>query len=192
MAIGVWGGLSARAGFVVRDERGLPEPARDYVENFVAPYYATAVSWYEAIGLGVSGGELFEFISHQFEGRPYKMALNPGHLIHLDEWVNSGVYPDSTITMRSGMAVQLDIIPVPDSPAYFTTNVEDGVALADAGLRRELAEKHPDAWGRIQKRRRFMEDVLGIRLKEEILPFSNMPGVLRPYLLSPHLALRKD
>ena len=33
-----------------------------------------------------------------------------------------------------------------------------------------------------------MADELGIRLKPETLPFSNMAGYLTPYILSPDLA----
>lgn len=192
MGIGVWGGLTARAGFVVRDEQGLSAANRDYLEKLVKPYYAAAVDWYETIGIGVTGGELFDRINRHFEGQPFKLALNPGHLIHLDEWVHSGVYPRSRCQFVSGMALQLDIIPTPDDPAYFTTNVEDGIALADASLRDELATRHPELWRRVQARRTFMRDALGIKLKEEVLPFSNLPGVLRPYFLSPSLALRQN
>jgi hypothetical protein len=190
MAIGVWGGLTARAGFVVRDERGLPSASRDYLDALVKPYYAAAAAWYEAIGIGVTGGEIFELVARHTGSHPFKIALNPGHLIHLDEWVHSGIQPRSACRLLAGMAVQLDIIPVPDNAAHFTTNVEDGIALADAALRDELATRHPETWDRIQKRRRFMEDALGIPLREEVLPFSNLSGVLRPYLLSPHMALR--
>lgn len=189
MAIGVWGGLSARAGFVVEDEHGLNDANRDYVESFVKPYYAAAVDWYETIGIGITGGQILEMISRHMEGQPFSAALNPGHLIHLDEWVNSGILPRSRSILRSGMAIQLDIIPAHENEAYFTTNVEDGIALADETLRAELAARHPETWARIQTRKQFMRDILGIRMKDEVLPFSNMPGVLRPYLLSPQMAL---
>ncbi len=36
-AYGVWGALNCRAGFVVRDENGLPEGIRDYVEGSSPP-----------------------------------------------------------------------------------------------------------------------------------------------------------
>ncbi|MBI4553323.1 MAG: M24 family metallopeptidase, partial [Candidatus Latescibacteria bacterium] len=189
-AIGVWGGLTARAGFAVRDARGLADANRDYVETFVKPYFAAAVDWYETIGMGVTGGQMYDLIQQHLTDRPFSIALNPGHLIHLDEWVHSGFAPRSKTKLLSGMAIQLDIIPVPQEKAYFTTNVEDGIALADETLRNALAAAYPEMWGRIQARKRFMRDVLGIRLKEEVLPFSNMPGVLQPYLLSPHRALR--
>ena len=35
------------------------------------------------------------------------------------------------------------------------------------------------------RRRTFMNDELGIRLKPEVLPFSNIPAYLPPFLLSP-------
>jgi hypothetical protein len=47
-----------------------------------------------------------------------------------------------------------------------------------------------EAWGRIQARRAFMQDVLGIQLKPEVLPFSNIPAYLPPFWLSPRQAMR--
>jgi hypothetical protein len=35
-----------------------------------------------------------------------------------------------------------------------------------------------------------MAESLGLRLRPEVLPFSNWPAVLNPYLLAPGLALR--
>ena len=54
---------------------------------------------------------------------------------------------------------------------------------SDKDRSRELAEKFPDMWLRIQARRQFMQEVLGIRLKPEVLPFSNIPGYLPPFVL---------
>ena len=122
-------------------------------------------------------------------GAPFfNLILNPGHLIHLDEWMNTPVYPGSTEVFRSGQAVQCDIIPAVGEP-YFTINIEDGVALLDAEGRAAFADRHPAAWARIQQRRAFMADVLGIRLRPEVLPFSNIPAYLPPFLLSPHRVL---
>jgi hypothetical protein len=86
------------------------------------------------------------------------------------------------------MALQVDIIPATGTP-YFTTNIEDGIALADNGLRRELAAAFPDAWRRIEARRRFMADQLGIELDPDVLPLSNTPAYLPPFLLSPDRAM---
>ncbi len=183
-AYGVWGALNCRAGFVVRDESGLPEPIRDYVAKLVAPYFSAIVDWYRTIGIGVTGGELYEVIHRRLGDPFFGVKLNPGHQIHLDEWVNSPIFAGSKIELRSGMAFQVDVIPATGTD-YFTTNIEDGIAIADEPLRRELQLKFPEAWGRIEARRRFMKDVLGIELKPEVLPFSNIPAYLPPFLLSP-------
>jgi hypothetical protein len=110
--------------------------------------------------------------------------LNPGHQIHLDEWVSTPITPGSTIELRSGMALQVDIIPATGTD-YFTTNIEDGVALADEPLRADLAALYPAAWARILARRAFMEEALGISLHPDVLPFSNIPAYLPPFLLRP-------
>ena len=74
------------------------------------------------------------------------------------------------------MAFQVDIIPATGTD-YFTTNIEDGVALADEALRAAFAARYPEAWARIEARRRFMADALGIDLHPDVLPFSNLPGL---------------
>jgi hypothetical protein len=183
-AYGIWGALNCRAGFVVKDERGLPEGIRDYVEKLVAPYYRAIVEWYRTIGIGVPGGDLYDTIHRRIGDPFFGVKLNPGHQIHLDEWVNSPIFSGSKIELRSGMAFQVDVIPATGSD-YFTTNIEDGIALADESLRGDLRRKFPEAWSRIEARRAFMKDVLGIDLKPEVLPFSNIPAYLPPFLLSP-------
>ncbi len=189
MAFGLFGALNARAGFVVKDADELPEAIRDYVDQLVAPYFQAVVDWYELVGIGVTGGELYAAI-HKHIGDPFfGVSLNPGHFIHLDEWTHSPVYKDSTVLFKSGMAIQVDVIPATGTP-YFTTNIEDGIALADEELRIAFAQRYPEAWTRIQARRDYMQNVLGIRLKPEVLPFSNIPAYLPPYLLSPHRAMQ--
>ena len=86
------------------------------------------------------------------------------------------------------MAFQVDIIPATGTD-YFTTNIEDGIALADAALRASFAARYPAAWARIQARRRFMGDALGIDLHPDVLPFSNIPAYLPPFLLRPDRAM---
>ena len=119
------------------------------------------------------------------------MTLNPGHLIHLDEWVNSPIYPDSHERLRSGMLIQVDIIPATGT-AYHTTNIEDTIALADEALRDAFAAAYPEAWARIQARRRFMQSALGISLSPEILPFSNLPAVIQPFWLAPRMMMAME
>ena len=182
VAFGIWGALTCRAGFVVEDASGLPDGIADYVDRLVAPYFAAVVEWYETIRIGLPGGALQAIIDRHLGDPFFGIFLNPGHQIHLDEWVSSPIFPGSTIPLRSGMAFQVDIIPATGGP-YFTTNIEDGIALADADLRERFADAYPEAWARIEARRAFMAEMLGIRLQAEVLPFSNLPAYLPPYLL---------
>ena len=137
MAYCVWGALTARAGFFVKDENGLPAEIRDYVSRLAAPYFSAAVAWYEALEIGAPGKDLYHAV-HRRIGEPFfGLALNPGHYIHLEEWLNSPVTATSQIPLRSGMALQIDIIPATGTK-YFTSNIEDGIALADLELREKF------------------------------------------------------
>jgi hypothetical protein len=183
-ALGLWGSLTARCGFVVEDAAELPQAIRDYVERLVIPYFRAAVAWLETVRIGVTGAELFEAVHAHVSDPFFGVALNPGHQIHLDEWLNSPVYKGSDIALKSGMALQVDIIPGTGTD-YYSTNIEDGIALADSALRAAFAANYPGAWRRIQARRRFMQEQLGITLAPEVLPFSNTPSYLAPFLLKP-------
>ena len=188
VAFGIWGSLTCRAGFVIEDAAGLPEGIGDYVERLVGPYFAAIAEWYGAVHIGQTGGALFDIIDRHLGDPFFGIFLNPGHQIQLDEWVNSPISRGSTIELRSGMAFQVDVIPATGTP-YFTTNIEDGIALADTALRAAFAAGYPEAWTRIQARRRFMADALGIDLHPDVLPFSNMPAFLPPFLLRPDRAM---
>ena len=82
--------------------------------------------------------------------------------------------------------VHPDVLPLEHATGtdYFTTNIEDGIALADEALRRTFASAYPSAWTRIQARRAFMARSLGIDpAHPDVLPFSNIPAWLPPLLL---------
>ncbi|MGZ7023149.1 MAG: aminopeptidase P family N-terminal domain-containing protein [Ilumatobacteraceae bacterium] len=188
IAFGIWGALNCRAGFLVEDSTELPEGAGDYVDRLVAPYFAAVADWYGALHVGQTGGELQAVVDRHLGDSFFGVTLNPGHQLHLDEWVNSPVFPGSRIELRSGTALQCDIIPATGTP-YFTTNIEDGVALADESLRAEVSTAYPDAWSRIQARRHFMIETLGIDLHPDVLPFSNLAAFLPPLLLRSDTAM---
>jgi len=189
-AFGIWGALTCRAGFVVEDASELPASIPDYVDRLVGPYFDAVAEWYEALHIGQTGGALQEIIDRHLGDRFFGIFLNPGHQLSLDEWVNSPVGPGSTIELRSGMCMQVDIIPATGTD-YFTTNIEDGLALADPALRAAFAAQYPEAWERIQARRSFMRDALGIDLHPDVLPFSNLAAHLPPYLLAPDRAMTR-
>jgi hypothetical protein len=187
-AFGVWGALNCRAGFVVADAGELPPGISDYVERLVGPYFEAIAEWYRALRVGQTGGALYEIVERRLGDPFFGIGLNPGHQIQLDEWVNSPIFEGSPIELRSGMALQVDVIPATGTD-YFTTNIEDGVALADEPLRDAFAGRYPEAWTRIRARREFMAEALGIELHPDVLPFSNIPAYLPPFLLSPDRAL---
>jgi Xaa-Pro aminopeptidase len=189
-SLGYWGSNIARGGFLAESAAGLPTGASDYVERLVAPYFACAAEWYETVGIGVTGGELYDLVKRRLGDPFFGVHLNPGHFIHLDEWPSSPVYPGSDVVLRSGMALQLDIIPATGT-VYHTTNIEDGVVLADEATRDDLAARYPGLWRRITTRRQFMAEVLGIELRPDVLPLSNLAGYLPPFWLAPHLAMRR-
>lgn len=180
-AIGYWGGLCCRAGLL---DVGNPT----YLEQMAIPYWRAIATWYEAVSIGATGGEIDVRVRDALAGTGFGSALNPGHLVHLDEWVHSPVRPGSDEPIRSGMCLQCDVIPDGARPGW-TANCEDTVAVADADLRRELAARHPDVWSRLQARQRFMREQLGIAIADELLPLSAAPAWFPPFWLSPERAL---
>ncbi len=184
VAFGIWGALNCRAGFVASGPNDLAAGISDYVDKLVRPYFETVAEWYSALHVGQRGGVLQEIVDRGLGDPFFGIFLNPGHQIHLDEWVNTPIGPGSDTELKSGMALQVDIIPATGT-RYFTTNIEDGIALADEALRRQFAARYPDAWRRITTRREFMKDSLGLDLHPDVLPFSNIPAYLPPFLLQP-------
>ncbi len=188
--VSYWGSNICRAGWVAASAADLPVAARDYVAAFVGPYVVALAKWFDMLRLGTPGGDISRMIQQELPFDDFGIFLNAGHLIHLDEWLSSPIYPDSAVPIRSGMVMQVDVIP--SSPIYSSTRMEDGIAIADGALRAELAARFPACYARCQQRRAFMREVLGIGLPEEVLPLSNMAGIVPPYFLAPQqvVALR--
>jgi hypothetical protein len=180
---GVAGALSSRAGFIARGPDDVPAACRDFYPKFAGNYFDVVATWYESLHLGATGGQVFSAVESVRNDALYKLAVNPGHTLHLDEWVHSPFAAGSTVPLVSGMALQMDIIPVSKGPFCYS-NAEDGVVLADESLRGEIAQKFPACYERMEARRHFMTGTLGIRLDESVLPLSNIPGWLPPYALS--------
>jgi Xaa-Pro aminopeptidase len=177
-----WGANSCRAGWIASSAADLPWAAREYAKAFAGPYFAVMNEWFTLLRIGTPGDKFARLIEEKLPSEKYGIYLNPGHLIHLDEWVSSPIYPGSEIPIHSGMVMQVDVIPASD--AYFSTRMEDGVVIADQTLRQQLRQQYPACYARCQKRRDFMTDVLGIELPEEVLPLSNIPAIVPPFFLS--------
>jgi hypothetical protein len=179
VSVGLRGSLICRQGYMVDRQEELTQIQPDYVENVCIPYFSLVADWYESVGIGVTGGE----VQDRVDATGLPLALNPGHLIHLDEWVSTPFYKSSRDMLRSGMALQVDMIPKMSSNK-FGNNLEDTVVLADQALRDNLRMQYPEAYRRIERRRAFMQDSLHMKIKPEVLPLSNYPAVLRPFLLN--------
>lgn len=185
--IGYWGSNICRAGWVAEEEADLPPEARHYLPAFAAPYFAAMARWFDALRIGTPGGALDALIMEALPFEQFGVFLNPGHLIHGEEWLSSPIYPGSEIPIASGMVIQSDVIP--SSRIFGSTRMEDGYAIADDALRAELRERHPGCAERCEARRHFMQNTLGITLPPEVLPLSNLGGMVMPFVLKPDLLL---
>lgn len=180
--IGYWGSNICRAGWVAESEDDLPEKAQGYIDNYVAVYFKACAKWFENMKIGVKGKVLRELIDECLPFKEFAVFLNPGHLIHMDEWLNTPIYKGSEEEIQSGMYMQVDIIV--RSTNYFSTRMEDGIVIADNVLRAQLKELYPDVHKRCMMRREFMIHQLGFTLPEEVLPLSNMTGIIAPFFLN--------
>jgi hypothetical protein len=173
--VGYWGGLSARAGLIA-----------DYDEPFLktaSAYFEGLVAWYEAADIGVAGGAVFAAVTDALARGGLRSALNPGHLTGHDEWIHTLIRPGCDERIASGMPFQVDIIPTP-MRAGWALNCEDGIVFADAALRAELEARHPAVAERIEARRSFVRDQLGIAIRDSTLPLSSTPLCLPPFWLA--------
>jgi hypothetical protein len=112
----------------------------------------------------------------------FDFALNPGHYLHLDEWVHSPFAPASDVVLGSGMVLQMDIIPISQGP-FCCANAEDGILLADSPLQQELATRFPDCWRRLLARQEWLRHTLGISLHDTVFPLADTTGWFAPYAL---------
>ena len=188
ISMGLEGGFTSRAAYAAAETGDLPENERDYLEKAAKPYYRGAAAWYSTIGLDITAGELYQAVETVLPKAVFGWELNPGHLTATEEWMSSPVYENSKIRLKSGMMLQMDIIP--QVQGFGKPGAEDGIALADETLRAQIQEEYPQVWSRMQRRRRYMEQELGISLKEEVLPLSDLAGYYRPYLLNHDMALK--
>lgn len=181
------GGLSSRTGFVVADESELPATQKEWLQRMAKPYFGAVVAWLENIHCGMAGGELYNLVERVLPKEHYGWHLNPGHLVSDEEWMSSPVYQGSDEPLKSGMIMQIDIIP--SVAGYTGVSAEECVVLADATLQAEIGKQYPALWHRIETRRRYLRQEIGINLSEEILPLSNTVAYLRPFYLAKNQSL---
>lgn len=187
LTVGYAGGLSSRAGYAVGDSNDMPEGQQSWLDRVAKPYFAAYAHWLRTIRVGLTGGELFDEVERMLPRSEYGWTLCPGHLTAEEEWLSSPVYEGSNEVLRSGMIFQIDIIPSVEG--FGGVSAESTVALADESLRDEIRAEYPELWERMQRRRSYLTDVLGIDLSPDALPMCSTVGYLRPYLLDHGRAL---
>ena len=186
LTAGYKGGLSSRAGYAVSDKSQLPKGRGDYIEVLAAPYFLSIAAWLENISVGMMGGDMYTLMDHILPKEEYHWSLCPGHLTGDEEWMSSPIYAGSREILKSGMLLQVDIIP--SKAGYAGAGAENGVALANDKLKNQIRNHYPELYQRFMLRRQYMESVLGIRLSPDILPLSSTVGYYRPFLLNKKLA----
>jgi Xaa-Pro aminopeptidase len=177
-----WGANICRAGWLAQGPGDLPAAAQDYLDRFAGPYVAAMSSWCGLMRPGVAGGAVQAAMDAALPADPFGVTLNPGHLIGLDEWLSSPIFPGSDIPLASGMALQMDVIP--SHPVYGSTRMEDGYVIADGGLQADLQARFPAVAARCAARARVMREVIGMDVPEALLPLADTCGIVAPFLLA--------
>ena len=152
VSMGVWGANIARTGIAVHSAEEFPPEIADALEKVFVPYFDMLLRWYGALHVGANCGDVYEAVREYMEDPFFGIALNAGHLIRDEEWINAPFVPGPKDVLASGTMIQCDII-VPATPPYPGVHTEDGLVVADADLRAELAGKYPAVWERIRKAR---------------------------------------
>lgn len=189
LTVGYKGGLSSRSGFVIACADRLPADQADYLDRVARPYFRAYLSWLETLRVGLSGKAMYATIEQVLPQAEYGWTLNPGHFTADEEWLASPFFSESTAVVKSGQLFQIDIIP--SVKGYAGASCEEPVAVADEALRQEIATAYPQLWQRIQRRRQYLQEVINVRLGEDILPLSDTVAFLTPFMLSKNLALVK-
>ena len=170
-----------KSGFFIRNENDLPKEKQHYMSDFLKPYFSSIIKWYEMMQIGTSCGDIYNEIDSMIDLKKFGVFLNPGHLIHTEEWSNAPFSKENDTKIRSGMGIQCDYTVSFQNP-FFTAHVEDGIIIADKKLRDEVKKLAPSCYSRIEKRRAFYKEVLNINLADEVLPTSDLGGVCFPYM----------
>lgn len=178
---GMRGSLVHKEGLYIRNKEDIPAGKEGYLENFLKPYFACVVRWYEMMRIGTSCGDIYDMVDDMLGFEKFGIGLNPGHLEHTDEWTNSPFKKGSTVKIRSGMVFQCDYT-VTSADPQMAAHVEDGLAIADEDLREQIRQVSPTCYKRIMARKKFIREELNIDLPEEVLPMSDLTLVCNPYM----------
>ena len=182
IGLSVEGTSIARTGFAVRSGDDFKGTRKNIVDEFYYPYFKAVKTWYETVKVGASSRSVFDNVMSILGDKKFGVSLNPGHQIHMEEWINSPFRQDRDHRLVSGMAFQCDIIAFPGEP-FVGVHVEDNAIIADEQLRSEINKTYPDVWKRFTIKREMMRETLGINIDESLLPVSTIQAHFHPFLL---------
>ena len=136
--------------------------------------------------VGQTGGALFDVIDRHWATRSSGSSSNPGHQIHLDEWVNSPISRGSATELRSGMAFQVDVIPATGTPYHdeHRGRHRAGRRVAARGIRRGVSRRGRGS-GAASVRDRDTRDPAAPRCAAVL----EHPGLSPPFVLRPDRAM---
>lgn len=187
---GLRGCLVHKCGMYIRNREDLPEELKGYLDDFLKPYFACVVRWYEMMKIGTSCGDIYQVVEDMLGMDKFGITLNPGHMLHTDEWTNSPFAKGSMVRLKSGMAFQCDFSVSVQNPSM-KAHVEDGLVLADEELRKEVKKLSATCFERIMARKKFIREELNINLPDEVLPLSDLSCVCFPYMADVGIVLAK-
>jgi hypothetical protein len=171
ISLGFGGAAQAREGrFLSFGEKLINTSVYKIYEKFFKMKYA----WLANLAIGNTGHNLFQLVDQIYDS---ELMINPGHNIdEYQEWTQSIFRREDRNLIQSGMVFHIDIIT--------ETFNNDTIAVASKELRETLLSNYPGTADRIQQRRDYLKTVIGLKLDESVLPFSDNL-LIQPYLRSP-------
>ncbi len=166
-----------------------PEDLTPEQEELYDRYFKSITAWYEALKIGAKTGDIYDVAEKAIGGfESAGVGLNPGHLIHTDEWTHTPFIKGSNSTIKSGMMIQCDYMSTLKDK-NFGAHAEDGIMIADSELREKIKAIAPKSFARILERQKFMREQLNINIDDCVLPTSDIPALLFPYLKNINIVL---
>lgn len=175
VAVNCWGGMSSRTGLIDDKDDEYLQIAKLYFKGLTA--------WYETADIGVEGGRVFDAITEAMHGGNEALAQRR-YMFRHNEWLNTPVHAGSIDKLSSGMPFQVNVSTSLKFGGW-KPGCEDAVIFADANLREQLKVLYPTVYSRIEARRAFIFNEIGIEIKSNVLPLSSTPLCLSPFWLIP-------